>query len=131
MKSLLIAGIAILAIAATDATASGKYQKMKGSEIKSSLVGNSLRGADSSGKYVIYFSSNQKMRIVYTGKKKTRIEKGVWWVMGNKYCRRWEKLGKGQVRCVTFIRNGNRINWVHYGETIDRSVLLRGNPARL
>lgn len=132
MKKLLITGITSLALACTAVSGSAgqktKYTQMQGHEIKSALVGNSLRGVDHSGKYVIHYSSYGKMRIVYNEK---RIESGVWKVRGNRYCRRWSKLGSGKERCVTFHRNGNKIVWVQRGKITDHSVLLRGNPAKL
>lgn len=132
MKTLLIAGLTSLVLASTavagNSSQKSTYTQMTGQEIKSALVGNSLRGVDRSGKYVIHYSSDRKMKIVYN---KKRIESGVWRIKGNKYCRRWAKLGGGKERCVTFHRNGNKIVWVQTGKITDHSVLLRGNPARL
>ncbi|MEM8958865.1 MAG: hypothetical protein AAGC86_13760 [Pseudomonadota bacterium] len=134
MKPFLIAGLTSLVLASTAVTESAaqtRYTNMSGPEIKSALVGNSLRGVDSSGRYTIHYRSDNRMRIVYTSRRGTRVENGVWRVLGNRYCRRWERLGKGKTRCVTFHRNGNKIVWVRRGEVTDHTVLLRGNPAGL
>ncbi len=104
------------------------FTKMTGAEISRSLVGNSLDGEDSDGEYVIHYTTASRMAISYRG----RTETGVWRVQGNQYCRRWATFGNGEERCVTFYRNGNQINWVRdNGGISDRSVLVRGNPARL
>lgn len=134
MKHFVIAGLTSLMLASTavtEAAAQTRYNSMSGQEIKSALVGNSLRGVDSTGRYTIHYKNNNRMRIVYTSKSGTRVENGVWRVLGNRYCRRWERLGKGKTRCVTFHRNGDNIIWVRRGEITDRTVLMRGNPAGL
>lgn len=132
MRTLLIAGLTSLTLASTAVAGSTsqktQYTQMQGHEIKSALVRNSLRGVDRSGKYVIHYQSYGKMKIVYNEK---RIESGVWRIKGNRYCRRWVKLGGGKERCVTLHRNGNKIVWVQQGKITDRSVLLRGNPVKL
>ncbi|MEO0361802.1 MAG: hypothetical protein AAF322_11865 [Pseudomonadota bacterium] len=126
--ALALASLALAACAApADPFATNGFQKMRGSEIASALVGNSLDGEDKDGEYVIHYPSKSDMRIFYQG----RVESGVWRIDGDRYCRRWESFGGGKERCVTFYRNGDRIDWVQDGEITDRSILTPGNPAAL
>jgi len=103
------------------------FTKLKGSEILSLLPGNSLKGTDNSGKYVIYYSSASTMKIIRNGKK----DVGTWRISGDKYCRRWTKFAKGKNRCLTFYKRGDAITWVKKGKVRDRTFFLPGNPAGL
>ncbi len=131
MKKILLVGVVAFGLAACTTTKQPlevvSYTKLKGSEIRSLLPGNSLKGTDKSGKYVIYYTSASTMKIVRNGVKDT----GRWRISGNKYCRKWTKLGKGKNRCLSFYKRGNTIKWVRKGKVRDRTVLLQGNPAGL
>ncbi|OUU25387.1 MAG: hypothetical protein CBB97_09865 [Candidatus Endolissoclinum sp. TMED37] len=135
MKNIILAGSAALAISACSATNPlselSDFTKMTGSEIQTLLPGNSLRGTDNTGSYVIYYSSASTMEIDYTTSRRNRRDTGTWRVSGDRYCRQWEELGKGEERCVTLFRRGNTIHWVRNNEVTDRSVLENGNPAGL
>ncbi len=131
MKTLIFAGLAGLTLGACTRPGDGPnppgFTQMTGSEIRSTLVGNSLRGTDRTGSYVIHYRSASKMDITYND----RPDTGLWRIKGDRYCRRWTRLGKGKERCVTMYQRGDQINWVKDGEITDRSVLLAGNPAGL
>ena len=135
MKNTILAVSAALAISACSTTnqlpeLSG-FEKLTGSEIQALLPGNSLRGTDKTGSYVIYYSSADTMKIDYTTSKRRRHDTGTWRVSGDRYCRQWNELGTGRERCVSFFRRGNTIHWVRNNEVTDRSVLENGNPAGL
>jgi len=131
MKQILLAGVVTFGLTACATTPQpmevDNFTKLKGSEILSLLPGNSLKGTDKSGEYVIYYSSGSTMKIIRNGKK----DVGKWRVSGNQYCRQWTKLGKGKNRCLTFYKRGDAITWVRKGKVRDRTFLLRGNPAGL
>lgn len=135
MKNIVLAACTALVVGACSTTNAPtevrNFTKLTGSEIQSLLPGNSLRGTDSSGKYVIYYSSASTMEIVYTTSKRTRRDTGRWRVSGNRYCRQWQKLGKGKERCVDLFKRGGAIYWVRNNEVTDRSVLESGNPRGL
>ena len=131
MKKMLLVGVVAFGLSACASTSQplevANFTKLKGSEILSLLPGNSLKGTDKSGEYVIYYSSGSTMKIIRNGKK----DVGNWRVSGNKYCRRWTKLGKGKNRCLTLYKRGNAITWVRKGKVRDRTFFVRGNPAGL
>lgn len=128
LMTLCVAALALGACATPQQkTETDGYKRMKGEDITAALVGNSLDGEDSDGKYVIYYDSASTMKIAYQG----RFESGVWRIKGDQYCRRWQTFGKGKERCVHFHRSGDKINWVRKGRIRDRSVLVAGNPAAL
>ena len=128
---LLVAGVLALTLGACATPQKPSeldgFRKMKGADIATSLVGNSLDGEDKDGDYVIYYDTPSTMKINYQG----RTESGVWRIKGDRYCRRWQTFGKGKERCVHFYRSGDKINWVRKGKIRDRSVLVAGNPAGL
>ena len=135
MKNFVLAASAALVVGACSTTnrppeVSG-FTKLTGPEIQSLLPGNSLRGTDRSGSYVIYYASANTMKIVYTTSKRTRTDSGRWRVSGDRYCRQWQKLGKGKERCVDLFKRGSAIYWVRDNEVTDRSVLESGNPRGL
>lgn len=131
MKNLVLTACAALVVGACSTTNAppevSDFTKLTGSEIRSLLPGNSLRGTDKSGSYVIYYTSASTMKIVYTTSKRTRTNSGRWRVSGDRYCRQWQKLGKGKERCVDLFKRGNSIYWVRDDEVTDRSVLESGN----
>lgn len=128
--SLVTLGLSACTMTAKSLETSG-FTKMKGTEIRSALAGNTLRGTDSSGKYVIYYTSGSTMKIVHHGRKRIRRDTGHWRIAGDRYCRKWTSLGKGKERCVNLYKNGKLIHWVQNNKITDKSVLLRGNPAGL
>ncbi|WP_026481166.1 hypothetical protein [Ahrensia sp. 13_GOM-1096m] len=135
MKQIILVGFTALSLTActtvTKSLEDNNFSKLKGSEIQATLPGNSLRGTDSAGRYTIYYTSGNSMKIVHSGKRGVRKDVGRWRVAGDQYCRRWTKIGKGKEKCVTLYKNGNSIHWVQRNKITDRSVLLKGNPAGL
>lgn len=131
MKPILYTTIAALALAACSTVSQSlvaqDFTQLTGSQIRTMLPGNSLKGTDSSGRYTIYYTSDRSMSIIRNGRNDT----GRWRVSGDQYCRQWTRLGKGEERCVTMFRRGDTVHWVGENKITDRTVLLSGNPANL
>jgi hypothetical protein len=131
MKMVLASCIAAISLTACATTSQSlvarNFTKLTGSEIRTILPGNSLKGTDKSGQYTIYYTSQRTMKIIRNGRNDT----GRWRIDGDMYCRQWTKLGKGKERCVTMFRRGDAIQWVRNDEITDETVLLSGNPAGL
>lgn len=131
MKRLLLSSLllaVLVACASTEKSVENSgFVKLTGAQISGLLPGNSLKGTDRSGEYVIYYTSNNTMKIVHNG----RPDTGRWRISGDEYCRQWTKLGKGKERCVTMHKRGDAINWVRNDKITDRSFLMAGNPADL
>lgn len=111
MRYLAIA-LTIVGMAMSTAWAEGK--KLNGKEITENLAGSRVYLTTSRGSLMLVDYSK-------SGGLKAEVEGGYfsdtgkWWVKGDTYCSKWEKIRNGATGCAEISLDGDTLSWVPVG----------------
>jgi hypothetical protein len=103
-------GIVILATALTvGGPAFGDEQQLEGEALRKTVsLETPLGGLPINFRHNGTMHSKTLELAYYTGSTQDR---GVWWVVANKLCQRWNKWLDGKAYCFTLRKHGRRVQW--------------------
>jgi len=104
----------LVAVLAVCGPALGDERQLEGEALRKAVAGKTVSLQTPLGGLPISFRHNGTMHAktvdlaYYTGSTQDR---GVWWVVANKLCQRWNKWLGGKAYCFTLRRDGRRVQW--------------------
>ena len=105
-------------------------EPLSGTEIKTLLEGNSVKGMTSGAvPLTVYFPEYGEMRGVHSFNYKDR---GTWRVTDDAFCGQWENWWGTKERCWQILGQGPSVSWVRPdGTGADDVEVVKGNPGGL
>jgi hypothetical protein len=107
-------GVVLVAALAVCGPAFGGEQQLEGNTLRKAIAGKTVSLETPLGGLPINFRHNGTMQAktvelaYYTGSTQDR---GVWWVVANKLCQRWNNWLGGKAYCFTLRQQGRRVEW--------------------
>ncbi len=106
--------IYLVAALAVCAPAAAQDQQLEGDALRKAVAGKTVSLETPLGGLPINFRHNGTMHsqtaelAYYTGSTQDR---GVWWVVANKLCQRWNNWLGGKAYCFTLRQEGRSVQW--------------------